>query len=146
MIESPRPSTGRASLTRREREILERVAEGLTNVEIGTLLGLKTSTVKVHVHRVLKKLGVKGRAEAAANAGPLGGHRTCKGIFEWSPTHRQLEVLEWVARGRNNTEISQILEIPLATVKSRLHFFCVKTGARTRAHAVSMARWNDWLE
>ncbi len=57
-----------AGLTRREREVLEHLAEGRTNREIAGLLFLSESTVKVHVRNVLKKIGVRTRTEAAIYA------------------------------------------------------------------------------
>ena len=55
-----------ASLTDQERKVLEQMAEGKTNREIGEILFLSEKTVKNYVSRVLDKLGLKRRAEAAA--------------------------------------------------------------------------------
>ena len=55
-----------ASLTDQERKVLERLAEGKTNREIGELLFLSEKTVKNYVSRILDKLGLSRRAEAAA--------------------------------------------------------------------------------
>ena len=51
-------------LTRRQREVLELMAEGLTNAEIGSRLFLSERTVDHHVGGVLAKLGVDSRREA----------------------------------------------------------------------------------
>jgi DNA-binding CsgD family transcriptional regulator len=61
-----------AGLTAREREILALVATGLTNRQIGERLFITEKTASHHVSNVLAKLGVRGRAEAAAEAVRLG--------------------------------------------------------------------------
>lgn len=60
------------SLTLREREILALMARGLTNKEIAAHLGLALPTVKLYARRLLRKLGVRSRAEAIAQARRLG--------------------------------------------------------------------------
>lgn len=55
-----------ASLTDQERKVLEQLAEGKTNREIGLILFLSEKTVKNYVSRILEKLGLARRAEAAA--------------------------------------------------------------------------------
>lgn len=55
-----------ASLTDQERKVLEQLAEGKTNRDIGTALFLSEKTVKNYVSRILDKLGLSRRAEAAA--------------------------------------------------------------------------------
>lgn len=54
------------SLTDQERKVLEQLAEGKTNREIGEVLFLSEKTVKNYVSRILDKLGLSRRAEAAA--------------------------------------------------------------------------------
>jgi two-component system nitrate/nitrite response regulator NarL len=54
-----------ASLTRREKQIVNYIAEGLSNKLIGRRLDIAESTVKVHVKHLLKKLGLRSRVEAA---------------------------------------------------------------------------------
>jgi two-component system nitrate/nitrite response regulator NarL len=55
-----------ARLTPREAEVLDLVAEGLSNKLIARRLSIQEQTVKNHVHNVLLKLGVDRRAEAVA--------------------------------------------------------------------------------
>ncbi|WP_318217005.1 response regulator transcription factor [Streptomyces sp. SCL15-6] len=55
-------------LTEREREILALIGEGLTNREIGERLYLAEKTVKNHISRLLAKLGVERRIQAAVIA------------------------------------------------------------------------------
>jgi DNA-binding CsgD family transcriptional regulator len=59
-------------LTDRELEVLRLVAAGSTNRQIGTQLFISEKTASVHVSRILAKLEVSGRAEAAARAVQLG--------------------------------------------------------------------------
>jgi DNA-binding NarL/FixJ family response regulator len=56
------------SLTSRESEILFAVAEGLSNKDIGRRLGLSEGTVKVHLHNIYCKLGVKNRTALVVRA------------------------------------------------------------------------------
>jgi two-component system, NarL family, nitrate/nitrite response regulator NarL len=53
-------------LTNREREIVHLVSEGLSNKEIGRLLDLCEGTVKVHLHRVYRKLAIRNRTVLAS--------------------------------------------------------------------------------
>jgi DNA-binding NarL/FixJ family response regulator len=55
-----------ATLTAREREILELIDEGLSNKQIAQRLCIELPTVKNHVHNLLEKLDVRSRHEAAA--------------------------------------------------------------------------------
>lgn len=71
-LRSPRTSPY-DELTEREREVLELVAEGLSNQEIGERLGLAEKTIKHYMTNILGKLQVRSRVEAAllvAREGP----------------------------------------------------------------------------
>ncbi|MFJ5678060.1 response regulator [Streptomyces sp. NPDC093097] len=77
--ENARPEEDALSaLSAREREVLDLVGEGLTNRQIGARLYLSEKTVKNHISRLLAKLGVERRIQAAVLAtqhGPATGPR-----------------------------------------------------------------------
>ena len=60
------------NLTARELDVLRLIEEGLSNKEIAAALSIELATVKNHVHRILEKLHVHRRSEAAARARRLG--------------------------------------------------------------------------
>jgi DNA-binding NarL/FixJ family response regulator len=62
-ILSRNPDPRLAELTPREREVLELVAQGLSNAEIAEALTLERTTIKTHVQRILTKLGARNRVE-----------------------------------------------------------------------------------
>ena len=56
------------ALTRRERQIVRLIGDGLSNKEIASALHIEVATVKNHVHNILEKLGVDHRTEAVVVA------------------------------------------------------------------------------
>jgi DNA-binding NarL/FixJ family response regulator len=58
-------SADRADLTKREREILQLVAEGYSNAQLARMLWVTEQTVKFHLSNVYRKLNVSNRTEAA---------------------------------------------------------------------------------
>jgi DNA-binding NarL/FixJ family response regulator len=66
------PSLSPAGLTARQIEVLQLVAEGLTNAEIADRLIVSQRTAEHHVAAVLTKLGASTRREAARRASELG--------------------------------------------------------------------------
>ena len=69
---SPHSGAERLGLTEREAEVLALLAEGRTNRQIGQELFITEKTASVHVSRILMKLGVSNRGEAAAAAHRVG--------------------------------------------------------------------------
>lgn len=61
-----RRAKGPFNLTLQEMRVVELLPRGLTNRELGTLLGLSEHTVKSHLRNAKRKLGARDRAEAAA--------------------------------------------------------------------------------
>jgi DNA-binding NarL/FixJ family response regulator len=55
-------------LSKREREILQKVADGSTTRQVATDLGISPHTVKTHLERIFEKLGANDRAQAVAIA------------------------------------------------------------------------------
>jgi DNA-binding NarL/FixJ family response regulator len=74
-LPAPEASVSEAftNLTSREREILELIAQGARDREIGEQLVIAERTVKKHVERILRKLHARNRAEAAARFREQGG-------------------------------------------------------------------------
>jgi len=63
-----RPTDTKAVLTEREHEVLMLVSQGMTNKEIARTLTISPATVKAHVERIIAKLGVSDRTQAAVVA------------------------------------------------------------------------------
>jgi DNA-binding NarL/FixJ family response regulator len=57
-----------APLSKREREILQKIAYGATTKEVASELGISPHTVKTHLERIFEKLGANDRAQAVAIA------------------------------------------------------------------------------
>jgi LuxR family maltose regulon positive regulatory protein len=69
---SSRESEWVEPLSAREREVLQRIAEGLTNQEVASKLYLSLHTVKAHARNIYAKLGVTSRTQAVAKGRALG--------------------------------------------------------------------------
>ncbi|HSB86158.1 MAG TPA: LuxR C-terminal-related transcriptional regulator, partial [Ilumatobacteraceae bacterium] len=65
---SQRADEATTALSAREREVLDLIRHGFSNAEIASRLFISPKTAEHHVGRILAKLGVRSRAEAAALA------------------------------------------------------------------------------
>jgi DNA-binding NarL/FixJ family response regulator len=78
-VRDPGARRALGTLTKREREILQMMARGLTNAEIAAELFVSETTVKTHVGRVLMKLGLRDRVQVvifAYESGLVNGRHT----------------------------------------------------------------------
>ena len=78
-----RNTSSQPALSRREREILRMVAEGASNKMIAADLFLAENTVKYHLSNILRKLGLRNRAQAAAYA-------IREGLASQNPRHQRI--------------------------------------------------------
>ena len=70
-------------MTRREREVLASVAEGISNRDIARKLTISEKTVKTHLTRIFTKLDVKNRVGATVVfCGSSNGHDTTQDAFD----------------------------------------------------------------
>jgi len=55
-------------LTKRERQVMDLVSEGLSNKAVGRRLNLSEGTIKIHLHHIYQKVGIKNRTTLAVSA------------------------------------------------------------------------------
>ncbi|MFI9028351.1 response regulator [Streptomyces sp. NPDC053560] len=72
MVRSLRPPADRPVFTERELRVLELLAKGLSNRDIGSRLYISETTVKFHVRNIMRKLDAASRAEAVYEASKMG--------------------------------------------------------------------------
>jgi DNA-binding NarL/FixJ family response regulator len=102
---------GNGSLTRRQREIIVKLAEGKSNKEIARELTLLEGTVKLHVKGILRKLGVRNRTEAvvaAARSGYLPNGALGIGVPEEELTAEALDGNGKMSRPRRSSLPAQL--------------------------------------
>jgi DNA-binding CsgD family transcriptional regulator len=74
VVAQPAGGFGASVMTKREREVVALIAEGLSNKEIAERLRIALHTVKSHMHNVLEKLSLHSRLQVAAYVHGQGGH------------------------------------------------------------------------
>jgi DNA-binding NarL/FixJ family response regulator len=62
------PGGGRGTFTEREKQVLELLVAGRSNKEIGSALGIEERTVKAHVAKLMRKVGVRNRIALSVHA------------------------------------------------------------------------------
>jgi DNA-binding NarL/FixJ family response regulator len=67
-LQEARGAPAASTLSPRELEVLQLIAKGLSNREIGKALGIAEATVKWHVNLILSRMGVADRTEAIVAA------------------------------------------------------------------------------
>ena len=76
-VENRKVTRAKVAITKREMQILRWLKDGCTNQEIASILDISPHTVKNHVRKILFKLGVQSRAQAAVKAIQTGVLKAC---------------------------------------------------------------------
>ena len=139
----PQPGHGdeRKPLSQREAEVLDLIADGLSNKQIGEKLGLSPLTVKSHKTRIVDNLGGCGESSHCVALGYAYGYLRPSPQPPGRllvPTRRPLEVLRLLPEGLRNREIGARLNLTEDTVKSHIARLLKLYGARNRAHLVDI--------
>src|SRR5258706_15595455 len=105
---------GKISLTNRERDILRRLANGLTDSEIAEAVILTVGTVKGYNRQIYNKLGVRNRTEAITRAQRLGLLRSESLLSPLSPTsvpphNLPAQIPSFIGRSRELAELKASL-------------------------------------
>ena len=129
-------------LTPRENEILALVREGRSSKEIARELGITRSTVRCHVQRVLTKLGVASRLQAAAVSPPppAGSHPPDPPPSDISGlTPRETQVLRCIAVGIGRAEIARHLFMSPHTARTHIQRILTKLDVHSALAAMACA-------
>ena len=136
-------------LTDRELEIVQLVAKGQTNPQIGESLFIATGTVKTHLRNIMNKLDARKREQIAAIyhghiseqklQAKLSSLRADKVILG-KESVIQTRVAELITEGLTNTQIAAELNIRIRTVKSHLN--CIKRSLEVNSRVGIMNHLN----
>jgi DNA-binding CsgD family transcriptional regulator len=124
------------SLDERELRLLRMKAEGARAIDIAPQLHLSPGGVLSLTQRIVHRLGARNIAQAIHLAHELGLFALDPAVVLPQPL---VQVLELVAEGRTNAEISRILGRSEHTVADQVREVRRRLGARDRAHAVALA-------
>ncbi|TMJ10886.1 MAG: helix-turn-helix transcriptional regulator [Alphaproteobacteria bacterium] len=129
-------------LSPRELEVLRLVAGGASNVQIADALALSVHTVKKHVAKLLLKLKVASRSEAALlyrdATGDTAAPAPAPDPALEGLTVRERDVLLRMAEGSNNQRIAAELALSVNTVKRHSTKIFSKLGVRSRVKAAAL--------
>lgn len=137
----PGRSDERRPLSHREAEILDLIADGLSNKGIGEKLTLSPLTVKSHKTRIVDNLGGCGESSHCVALGYAHGYLRPRPVPPSQlvvPSCRALEVLRLLPEGLRNSEIGARLHLAEDTVKTHIARLLKLYGARNRAHLVDI--------
>lgn len=126
------------SLTPRETQILTLVREGRSSKEIARDLGITRATVRCHVQRVLTKLGVTTRLQAAARLPDPTPTAPPAAINALTP--RETQVLRCIAAGIGRSEIAQHLFMSPHTARTHVQRILAKLDVHSALAAMATAR------
>ena len=110
-MEGPAPLLDR--LTRREKDILMRLAAGLSDQQIAADLFLSPNTIRWYNHQIYNKLGVRSRTQAAARARRLGLLGPADSSSQSTvPSHNlPVPTASFIGRGREIAEVKKLLQV-----------------------------------
>lgn len=127
-------------LTPRENQILALVREGRSSKEISRDLDITRATVRCHVQRVLTKLGVATRLEAAALAPDAPAARAAPPPDISALTPRETQVLRCIAVGIGRAEIAKHLFMSPHTARTHIQRILAKLEVHSALAAMAFAR------
>lgn len=131
----PPAAPGWAGLSTREQEVAALLARGLSNAQIARAMFVSEATVRVHVSRILRTLGVPTRsAIGAADPSPS----AAKSLPPL--TRRQRAVAELIATGATNKHIAAKLGIGVPTVEKHVAAVFARWGVGSRAEVARLVR------
>lgn len=127
------------SLTPREHQVLSLVGEGRSTKEIARELAITRATVRCHIQRVLTKLGVTSRMQAAALISAAAPPQQSSPVTR-ELTPRETQVLRCLAAGIGRAEIAKHLFMSPHTARTHLQRILAKLDVHSALAAMALAR------